>query len=323
MTNGTYSCWGCGQNHTSWNNNYCSACQQTKKLESVAKENREHQDRIASERTAEIRRQARQIVQDRADREYYAEQAREEAYQQASQQAAYNSRLQAESNISAEDAYRCGFVYEIYDFSSNNFAKLRVFVTETGSISWTWNEIYELPHLRQQFSLGLSSWLNKVRGPGKDYMLAQARQAGYEVGMGTLAPRFKLNTNNTKAGGLEGVGGEVEIGTKTFTANDFQRLVDEETGVISFSYSGGPFKDQAMKNAFNQGLNDAASELNTSDLIADRLQNEIAETKKARAKEVSEQKQAKFQEKWNKAVEFIIKLGFVASGLGLAYWAMM
>lgn len=275
----TTNCYRC-QNVFTGYGSLCSNCKQTELLQEEAEKNRRSQESIHSQNMA-LQRQAAQQAE-------YARQEAIYARQEAADIARENARLIAESNISSVDAYNYGFKYIALDWSrGNNPHNLSIIAGEDGLLWADWINPYQLPHLNQSFSSGISEALGQYKTPGREFIEKMSYDAGQEIAKGDLpSESFSLGANGVEVEGIE-------INTRGFAINQ-ETHINEVTGEISYKYVP-PFVDEKLNSLFADGMNQGTAELNTPELIHERLQA-IEEWKNKRLQEKEEEKKNKRKE---------------------------
>jgi hypothetical protein len=276
----TTNCYRCGDVFTGYGS-LCSICKQNELLKEEAEKNRALQESIHNQNMA-LQRQAAQQAE-------YARQEAIFARQEAADLARENARLIAESNISSDDAYNYGFKYITLNWSrGNNPHNLSITAGEDGLLRADWISPYQLPHLYQSFSSGISEALGLYETPGREFMEKMAYVAGQEIAKGVLpSESFALGANGVEVEGIE-------INTRGFAINR-ETQINEVTGEISYNYVP-PFVDEKLNSLFADGMNQGTAELNTPELIHQRLQA-IEELKNKRLQEQEEEKRLKEKEK--------------------------
>lgn len=231
----------------------CSNCQQTEALQNEAIKNREAQEKINAQNLA---------LQRRALQE--AEYARQEAEYNARQ----NAQWAAESNVSSDDAYNYGFNYISLNWSTgNNPHNLSITVGEDGRLWSNWTEPYQLGHLNQSFSSGISAGLGRYKAPGREFIEQMAYAAGNAISKEELpSESFSLGSNGTTIKG-------VEIDTQAY-AIKLEKNINEKTGELTYKYIP-PFNDEALNLIFSNGMRDGTAEMNTPELMSERLRVEV------------------------------------------------
>jgi hypothetical protein len=292
----TTNCYRCGNVFTGYGS-LCSICKQNELLKEEAEKNRALQESIHNQNMA-LQRQAAQQAE-------YARQEAIFARQEAADLARENARLIAESNISSDDAYNYGFKYITLNWSrGNNPHNLSITAGEDGLLRADWISPYQLPHLYQSFSSGISEALGQYERPGREFIEKMAYVAGQEIAKGVLpSESFALGANGVEVEGIE-------INTRGFAINR-ETQINEVTGEISYKYVP-PFVDEKLNSLFADGMNHGAAELNTPELIHQRLQA-IEELKNKRLQEQEEEKKLKekeeeLKEKQDKLIEKYLKV---------------
>lgn len=253
----TTNCYRC-QNVFTGYGSLCSNCKQTELLQEEAEKNRKLQESIHSQNMALQRQAAQQAEYARQEAEFYREEAAELARE--------NARVLAESNISSEDAYNYGFNYISLNWArGNNPQKLSITIGEDGCLKFSHSSPYQLPHLNQSFTSGISQSLGQnYRGPGRQYIEEMSKLAGYQIAKGVLpSESFSLGSGGKNIEGME-------INTEGYGIS-FLTDIDEVTGLLTYSYTQ-PFKNEKLNSLFSDGINQRAAELNTPELVRQRLQ---------------------------------------------------
>jgi len=290
----TTNCYRC-QNIFTGYGSLCSNCKQTELLQEEAEKNRKSQESIHSQNMALQRQAAQQAEYARQEAEFYRQEAAELARE--------NARVLAESNVSSEDAYNYGFNYISLNWArGNNPQNLSITIGEDGCLKFSHSSPYQLPHLNQSFTSGISQSLGQnYRGPGRQYIEEMSKLAGYQIAKGILpSESFSLGSDGKNVEGIE-------INTEGY-AISLLTDIDEATGLLVYKYKE-PFKNEKLNSLFADGMNQGTAELNTPELIHQRLQA-IEEWKNKRLQEKEEEKKNKRKEKNLKVI--VALLLFVA-----------
>lgn len=257
----TITCYRCSNTFLGYGG-LCTNCQQTEALKKEQEKSRELQEKIHSENIALQRRIAQE-----------AENARQQAYYLSEQ----NSRREAESQVSSDDAYGFGANYINLDFGNDNSFNLEIFVGEDGDLWANWTEPYLLPHLNNSFKAGLLSSLGNYSSPGRKYIEEMAYAAGYQISTGKLnSEAFNLGANGLIINGIQ-------ITTKNYCVNLIREL-NESNGFITYKYNM-PFNDEMLNEEFSKGINAGTEEMNSEELKNLRLSLEVPEIQKNRKQE--------------------------------------
>ena len=213
-----------------------------------------------------------------------------------------NAQLIVESNISSDDVYKYGFKYIALNWSrGNNPHNLSITAQEDGLLWADWINPYQLPHLNQSFSSGISEALGQYKTPGREFIEKMSYDTGQEIAKGHLpSESFSLGANGVEVEGIE-------INTRQFAIN-LETHINEVTGEISYKYVP-PFVDEKLNSLFADGMNQGTAELNTPEIIHQRLLV-IEEWKNNQLQEKEEEKKNKRKEKNLKVI--VALLLFVA-----------
>jgi hypothetical protein len=219
--------------------------------------------------------------------------------QEAADLARQNARMIAESNISSEDAYNYGFNYISLNWAQgNNPENLSITIDENGDLRFFNSSPYQLPHLNQSFTSGISQSLGKYTAPGRNFIEERAKTAGYYIAKGELsAESFSLDLKGKNI--IEGI----KISTKAYAIS--LKTDINETGLLSGKYIP-PFEDEKLNSLFLDGMNQGVAELNTPELINKRLQEKEEEEKNKRLKEQEEEKNKRKEKKLKVIVALLL-----------------
>lgn len=258
----TTNCYRCGHVFTGYGS-LCSICKQTELLQEEAEKNRALQESIHNQNMA-LQRQA-------------AQQA-EYARQQAAYDAQVNAQISAESGVRSDDAYQYGLNYISLNWAlGNNQENLTITIGEDGGLWFTHSYPYHLPHLNQSFASGIRQSMGLYMGPGRQFIEEMAYAAGFQIAKGELPSElFSLGGNGVE---IEGV----KIDTNTFSIN-LEKEINEATGELIYRYQP-PFKDEKLNSLFVNGMHDGTAIMNVSELMEERLKNDVPKIQAARKKD--------------------------------------
>ena len=259
----TTNCYRCQEIFTGYGS-LCSKCKQTELIQEEHEKNRKLQESIHSQNMA-LQKQAAQ----------QAEYARQEA-EYSSQ---INAQIAAESGVSSDDAYRYGLNYISLNWASgNNQENLSITIGEDGGLWFTNSLPYQLPHLNQSFTSGISKSLGQYTGPGRQFIEEMAYAAGFQIAKSELpSESFALGGNGVE---IEGV----KINTSGFSIN-LEKEINEATGELIYKYVLPPFKDGKLNSLFGDGMRDGTAMMNTSELMVERLKTDVPRIQELRKQE--------------------------------------
>jgi len=268
-------CFRCQGPNSALNNIYCASCRQ---IEAIEKQT-ERADAIARSQaeTANRLSQERAYQQEQMN---YAMMAQAEADAVLMRQRAlYAAKLSAEDKVSYDDAYKYGLHYiqgnvaTRYDPIAGEVKPVvELIIDENGEflcrrdvLSW---EPFESEHLVHAFDRGLADCIKQLNlvGPGYDYMLQRAYDAGYN-----FETEFQVSQT------INLFGKQREVKSPVFETRIEQRI--NSTGYVEkfipnstvWKYGIKMFWDDKLNKSYIDGVDAKLTELNSQEEVTRRL----------------------------------------------------
>lgn len=257
------NCWGCGSTfYSDVGAVKCAVCKQT---EAITQQHQRQAD-LNRQHDYEMQRMNDIASANRAQAIMDAEHAKVQAINR-------QTRVIMESITKPQEAYDRGYSYIDYEFLEANPANMEIIVGESGRLSATWNNIYVIPRLQDEFKMGVSAKLWSFDNIEiRNQLEHSAYLAGRQTAEGSLNSCFTLCT------GVEIDG--IKIPTDAFNSN-LKINLNEHTGELDISWDQ-PFEDEELNDHYKRGASEVYRELNTDELKRHRLENDVIEMQQKR-----------------------------------------
>jgi hypothetical protein len=268
-------CLRCQGPNPALNNIYCASCRQIEAIEKQA----ERADSIARSQAETANRIAREQAYQQEQMNYAQFEQSNRNAELAREQATKNAKLVAEGKVSYDDAYKYGLHY-IQGNVATIYCPIRgeakpvveLIIDENGEflcrrdvLSWS---PFESEHLVHAFDCGLADYIKQLNlvGPGYDYMLQRAYDAGYN-----------FETEFQVAQTVNIFGKQQEIKSRVFKTKIEQRINSsgyvEKFNPNSTVWKHGikMFWDDKLNKAYIDGADAKLTELNSQEEVARRF----------------------------------------------------